>query len=103
MARARKKKAKPARKRTAKRRQAVEQSRSNWQMGAGILALAVILGAGAYMITMNDSARTSVANFVERIEVPQSVKNFPDKVKQNMPDMSSITGSGSGAESAPTR
>jgi len=93
MARARKKKAKPARKRAAKRSKTVEQSQSNWQIGAGILALAVILGAGAYMVSMNDSARTSVANFVDRIEVPQSVKNLPEKVKQNLPEMPSLTNS----------
>lgn len=104
MARARKKKAKPARKRAAKRRQTVQQSQSNWQIGAGILALAVILGAGAYMITMNDEARTTMAGLVDRIEIPQAVKEFPDKVKQQLPDISSLTNPSSNGgpnESAP--
>lgn len=104
MARARKKKSKPARKRAAKRRRTVQQSQSNWQIGAGILALAVILGAGAYMIGMNDGARTTMANFVDRIELPQAVKQFPDKVKQQLQDMSSFTNTSSNGgpnESAP--
>lgn len=98
MARARKRKAKPARKRATKRRKTLaEQSQTNWQIGAGILALAVIIGAGAYMISMDDAARTSVANFVERFEVPQSVKELPDKVRNNLPEMPSLT------ESAPAQ
>ena len=104
MARARKKK--PARKRATKRRKAlVKQSNDNWQIGAGILALIVMLGAAIYAVSLNDTARTSVANFVERFEVPQSVKEFPDKVKQNLPEMpaltNSSTGSPTGQESAP--
>jgi hypothetical protein len=100
MARARKKKAKPARKRATKRRKAVAaQSSNSWQVGAGILALVVMLGAAIYAVSMNDSARTSVANFVERIEVPQSVKNLPETVKQNLPEMPSLTNT----ESAPAR
>jgi hypothetical protein len=92
MARARKKKAKPARKRAAKRRAALaQQSSTNWQIGAGLLALAVIIGAAAYAISLDDGARTSVANFVDRIEIPQSVKELPDKVKQNLPEMPSLT------------
>jgi hypothetical protein len=98
MARARKKKAKPARKRAAKRRKAIAaQSSNSWQVGAGILALAVMVGAAIYAVSLNDGARTSVANFVERLEVPQSVKEFPDKVKQNLPEMPSLT------ESAPAQ
>jgi hypothetical protein len=94
MARARNKKAKPARKRSAKRRKAIARQSSNgWQIGAGVLALAVMLGAAIYAVSLNDGARTSVANFVERLEVPQSVKDFPDKVKQNLPEMPSLTDS----------
>jgi hypothetical protein len=109
MARARKKKATPARKRAAKRRKTLaKQSSDSWQIGAGILALVVMLGAAIYAVSLNDSARSSVANFVERFEVPQSVKDFPDKVKQNLPEMpsmtnSSTTGSSQGQESAPAR
>jgi hypothetical protein len=91
MASARKKKANPARKRAAKRSKTVEQSQSNWQIGAGMLALAVLLGVGVYMVSTNDSARTSVANFVDRIEVPQSVKDLPETVRQNLPEMPSLT------------
>ncbi len=108
MARARKKKAKSAHKRAAKRRKALaEQSNSGWQIGAGLLAIAVMLGAAIYAISINDDARTSVANFVDRLEMPQSVKEFPDKVKQNLPDMPSLTNTSSDAagsgpnESAP--
>jgi hypothetical protein len=98
MARARRKKAKPARKRAAKRRKALaKQSANNWQLGAGILALAVIVGAAIYAISLNDGARTSVANFVEKLEVPQAVKELPDKVKNNLPEMPSLT------ETAPAR
>lgn len=108
MARARKKKAKPARKRAAKRRKTLaKQSSDGWQIGAGVLALAVMLGAAIYAVSLNDSARSSVANFVERFEVPQSVKDFPDKVKQNLPDLpaltNSSTNSASGQESAPAQ
>ena len=106
MARARKKKAKPARKRTAKRRKAIAQQSSNsWQIGAGVLALAVMLGAAIYAVSLNDGARTSVANFVERLEVPQSVKDFPDKMEQNLPEMPSLTNSSTGGatESAPAQ
>jgi hypothetical protein len=102
MARARKKKAKPARKRAAKRRKAIEQSQTNWQIGAGILALAVMFGAAIYAVSLNDSARTGVANFVDRIEVPQAIKELPDKVKQSLPDVSSLSSSDAGPnESAP--
>ncbi len=108
MTRARKKKAKPARKRAAKRRKTLaKQSSDSWQIGAGVLALAVMLGAAIYAVSLNDSARSSVANFVERFEVPQSVKDFPDKVKQNLPDLpaltNSSTNSASGQESAPAQ
>lgn len=107
MARARKTKTQPARKRAAKRRKAVvQQSQSKWQIGAGIFALAVLLGAGAYMISMNMEARTTVAEFVERFEVPQAVKEFPDKVKQQLPEMPSLTSSATESgpnESAPAR
>ena len=92
MARARKKKAKPARKRAAKRRKALkDQSSNGWQIGAGALALALMLGAAIYAFTYNDDARNSVANFVERIEIPQAVKELPEKVKQNLPDISSLS------------
>jgi len=110
MARARKKKAKPARKRAAKRKKTiVKQSSNNWQVGAGILALVVMLGAAIYAVSLNDGARTTVANFVESFEVPQAVKEFPDKVKQNLPEMPAITNSaapettGAGQENAPAR
>ena len=105
MARARTKKAKPARKRSANRRKALkEQSSNNWQVGAGVVALVVMLGAAIYAVSLNDNARTSVANFVERIEVPQAVKDLPDKVKQNLPEMPSLTNSSAPAhESAPAQ
>lgn len=94
MARARKKKAKPARKRAVKRKKTmVKQSSNSWQVGAGILALVVMLGAAIYAVSLNDGARTSVANFVDSIEVPQAVKEFPDKVKQSLPEMPAITNS----------
>lgn len=74
MARASKKKAKPARKRAASRRKTViEQSQNSWQIGAGIFALAALLGAGAYMISTNLDTSTTVAQLVERFEVPQAV------------------------------
>jgi hypothetical protein len=106
MARARKKKAKPARKRAAKRRKALaQQSQTNWQIGAGVLALAVMIGAAIYAVSINDSARTSVANFVEKFEVPQAVKELPDKMKQQLPELPSLTNSSSSGatESAPAR
>ena len=95
MARARRKKAKAPRKHAAKRKKALtRQSSNNWQVGAGVLAL-VVLGAGAYLVSMNDNARTTVASLVERIEIPESVKNLPDSVKQNLPEMPSLTNSSS--------
>ncbi|MBY0531883.1 MAG: hypothetical protein K2P86_07915, partial [Xanthobacteraceae bacterium] len=88
---ARKKKAKPARKRAAKRRKALaQQSQTNWQIGAGVLALAVMIGAAIYAVSINDSARTSVANFVENFEVPQ------------LPSLTNSSSSGA-TESAPRR
>lgn len=104
MPRARNKKSKPARKRAAKRRKAVvQESQTNWQIGAGIFALAALLGAGVYMISTNMEARTTVAELVERFEVPQAVKDFPDKVKQQLPEMPSITNASGPNESAPAR
>lgn len=92
MARARKKKAAPARKRTKRTKRGKtrnttleKQSGDSWPIGAGVLALVVMLGAAVYAISLNDGARTTVANFVERFEVPQSVKELPDTVKRNMP------------------
>ena len=98
MARARKKKTKPARKRAAKRSKSVArssnaQSSNTWQIGAGLLALAVILGAAFYAVSLSDGPRTSVANFVEKFEVPQAVKEFPEKIRQNLPEMPAINGS----------
>lgn len=103
MARARKKKAKPARKRAAKRSKTVAQSSSTWQIGAGVLALAVILGAAIYAVSLNEGPRTSVANFVEKFEVPQAVKEFPEKVRQNLPEIPAINGAdgANNQESAP--
>jgi hypothetical protein len=96
MARARRKKTTAPRKRAAKRSKArAQQSSNNWQIGAGILALAVLLGAGAYIVSTNDGARTTVAGIVERIEIPESVKNLPDTVKQQLPEMPSLTNSSS--------
>ncbi|MBX3520541.1 MAG: hypothetical protein KF835_11060 [Xanthobacteraceae bacterium] len=101
MPRARKKKAKPARKRSATRRKALaQQSSSNWQIGAGIFALAVLLGAGAYVLATNDDARLSMASLVNQIEVPQAVKELPGKVKENLPDMSSLTNPSSNSATA---
>ncbi len=102
MARVRKKKATPARKRNPKRKKALaEQSSSGWQVGAGILALTVMLGAAIYAVGLSDTARTRVANFVDRLEVPQSVKDFPNKVKLQLPDMPSLTNSSAPDSSAP--
>lgn len=87
MARARKKKARPARKRAAqravKRRRFMEaQASSAWTLGAGFLALAVLLGAGVYAVTTSDQARTTVAGLFDQIEIPQAVKELPDRVTQ---------------------
>jgi hypothetical protein len=91
MARARKK-AKRARKRPAKRRAASQQS-NGWTLGAGILGIFVLLGAAAYLISVNDEARTTVAGMVERVapEIPDSVKQFPDQVRKQLPEMPSLT------------
>ncbi len=86
MARARKKKTKP-RKRAAKRRNTLAKQSSGWQIGAGILALTVMLGAAIYAVSLNDGARTSVANFVEKFELPQGVKEIPETLKQNLPEL----------------
>ena len=53
----------------------------------------LLLGAAAYMISANDEARTTVAGMVERItpEFPDSVKQFPDQVRQQLPEMPSPT------------
>jgi len=92
MARARKKKAASPRKRRAKRgKPRAQETQSNWQAGAGILAVAIAVGAGAYLFATNDNARSTVANFVERIEVPQAVKDIPEKVKNNLPEMPALT------------
>jgi hypothetical protein len=117
MARARKTKAKIAdktatqtaakRKRTSARRKAVvQQSQNNWQIGAGIFALAALLGAGAYMISTNMETRTTVAQLVERFEVPQAVKDFPDTIRKQLPEMPAISGDEQDSgpiESAPVR
>lgn len=91
MPRARKK-AKRARKRSAKRRNAPQQS-NGWTLGAGILGIFVLLGAAAYLIAANDEARTTVAGMVERVtpELPDSVKQFPDQVRKQLPEMPSVT------------
>jgi len=91
MARARKK-AKRAHKRPAKRRAASQQS-NGWTLGVGILGIFVLLGAAAYLISVNDEARTTVAAVVERVtpEIPDSVKQFPDQVRKQLPEMPSFT------------
>lgn len=72
MARKQKTKAKPApRKRVGTRRKAVAPpSQNSWKTGAAIFALAAVLGAGAYMLSINLDSRTTVAELVERFEVP---------------------------------
>ena len=92
MARARKK-SKRARKRPAKRRQAASQQSNSWTLGVGILGIFVLLGAAAYLISTNDEARTTVAGMVERVapEIPDSVKQFPDQVRQQLPELPSLT------------
>jgi len=91
MARARKK-TKRARRRPAKRRNASQQG-SGWTLGVAILGITLLLGAAAYMISMNDEARTTVAGMVERVtpEIPDTVKQFPDQVRQQLPEMPSLT------------
>jgi hypothetical protein len=88
MPRARKK-SKRAQKRPARRRKASAQEGNNWTLGIGILGIAVVLGTAAYLISVNDEARTSIAGFVERVapDVPDSVKQFPDQVRKQLPDM----------------
>lgn len=88
MARARKK-AKPAR----KRRAATVQQSNGWTLGVGILGIAVLLGTAAYLISVNDEARTTVAGMIQRVtpEIPVSVKQFPDQVRQQLPAMPSLT------------
>jgi hypothetical protein len=97
MARARKTKAKAAdkntpltaqkRKRTPAHRKAVaQQSQNSWQIGAGIFALAALLGAGAYMISASLETRTTVAQIVERFEIPQAVKDFPGTIRKQLPE-----------------
>lgn len=92
MARARKK-TRPVRKRTAKRRTAPAQQSNSWTLGAGILGIFVLLGAAAYLISANDEARTTLAGIFDRItpEIPESVKQFPDQVRQQLPAMPSLT------------
>lgn len=105
MARARKKKSK-ARRRALKRRNTLAtQSSGNWQIGAGILALTVMLGAAIYGVALNDGARTSVANFVEKFELPQGVKELPETLKRNLPELpAKDTGAQTGkSESAPAQ
>jgi hypothetical protein len=91
MARARKK-TKRARKRPAKRRNA-SQDGSSWTLGVAILGITLLLGAAAYMISVNDEARTTVAGIVERMtpELPDTVKQFPDQVRQQLPEVPSLT------------
>lgn len=88
MARARKNKARSTRKRTAKLNKSLaKQSQTNWTIGAGALAVALMLGAAIYAVTMNEGTRTSVASFVEKFELPQSVKELPETLKQNLPEL----------------
>jgi hypothetical protein len=88
MARARKK-SKRARKRPAKRRQNAEQQSDNWMLGFGILGIAVLLGTAAYLIGINDEARTTIAGMVERVtpEIPESVKQLPNQVREQLPEL----------------
>jgi hypothetical protein len=80
------------RKRTPARRKAVtQQSQNSWQIGAGIFALAALLGAGAYMISTNMQTRTTVAQIVERFEVPQAVKDFPDTIRNQLPETPAVS------------
>ncbi len=87
------KKAKRVRKRPAKRRTAAAQQSNSWTLGVGILGIAVLLGSAAYLISVNDEARTTVAGMIERVtpEIPESVKQFPDQVRQQLPAMPSLT------------
>ncbi len=86
MPRARKR-TKPARKRPVKRQKPAPQQSGGWTLGVSVLGIFVLLGAAAYMISANDEARTTVAGMVERVtpEIPDSVKQFPDQVKQQLP------------------
>ena len=90
MARARKTTKRP-RKRPAKR-DSTAQSNS-WTFGAGILGIFVLLGAAAYLISANDEARTTIAGMVERVtpEIPDAVKQIPDQVRQQLPELPSLT------------
>ncbi len=106
MASTRKKKPKARRRALKRRNTPAKPSSGNWQIGAGILALTVMLGAAIYAVSLNDGARTSVANFVERLELPQAIKELPDKVKENLPEIPSMTkssGNPSNSESAPAQ
>lgn len=88
MARARRK-SERARKRPARRRTAAAEQSDRWTLSIGILGIAVLLGTAAYLISLDDEARTTVASFVERVapDVPDSVKQFPDQVRKQLPDM----------------
>ena len=99
MARTQKTKAKPAsrRKRIGNpRKAAAQQSQNNWRAGVGFFALAAVLGAGAYMLSVNLHTRTTVAELVEHFEVPAMTK-------EQMPSAASTETEPGSIESAPTR
>lgn len=99
MARTQKKKAKSASRRkrdTARRKAATQPSQNSWQVGAGIFALAAVLGAGAYMLSINLDTRTTVAELVERFELP-------DMAKERRPSVTNTDSQPGAIESAPTR
>ncbi|HRF09498.1 MAG TPA: hypothetical protein PL193_12775 [Xanthobacteraceae bacterium] len=91
-------KAKPAaRKRATPRPKPVAApSQNNWKTGAAIFALAAVLGAGAYMLSISLDQRTTVAELVQRFEVPAATN------EQAVSPADADTEQGS-IESAPTR
>jgi hypothetical protein len=85
------------RKRVTPRRKAAKRpSQNSWQVGAGIFALAAVLGAGAYMLSINLEKRTSVAELVEHFEVPGTAK-------ERNPSVANPDSQPGAIESAPTR
>lgn len=99
MARTQKRKAKPIsrRKRVAARRKtAAQPSQNSWQVGVGIFALAAVLGAGAYFLSTSLDTRTTVAELVERFEVPGTAT-------EQMPSTANTESEPGAIESAPTR
>ncbi len=87
MARAPKKRTKPARKRPPARRRPARGTppADSWMIGAGILGVVALLGVAVYAISLNDSARDRMASFVDSIEVPQSLAQYLPSLKESDP------------------